>query len=388
MERTSQARFASREPIRHIRKRTIASMRRKITGAETKRVRDHVRERLAERVVHVRHRMSRVRNRMEEPPSVRLKDKVSFMLGVLGCFVTEFALLRQPMHFGRWYVGFIIPLLLLRLWMYAAFKWHYFLLDFCYVVNVACVAMVVVYPHNRILLLVNFAHASGPLALAVPTWRNSLVFHSLDKITSVFIHALPATLLFCIRWYPPPGRELPPALSYADMMTYGVGGYLLWQIFYLAITEVLLAHRLNSNQELMTSIRWLTTPPLSGLAKLTQTVCRRVGIFKPAETFDSESWKTKTIFMTVQLLYTTVALQLVPLLYASFNLHSAYLLTILCFCVWNGSNYYIEVFSKAYRKQFEGDAAARHAARMEAMEAPQRQSSGAASVESNESKDE
>ena len=28
----------------------------------------------------------------------------------------------------------------------------------------------------------NFAHTSGPLALAIPIWRNSLVFHSLDKV--------------------------------------------------------------------------------------------------------------------------------------------------------------------------------------------------------------
>lgn len=28
----------------------------------------------------------------------------------------------------------------------------------------------------------------GPLASAIITWRNSLVFHSIDKVTSLFIH--------------------------------------------------------------------------------------------------------------------------------------------------------------------------------------------------------
>lgn len=44
--------------------------------------------------------------------------------------------------------------------------------------------------------------ATGPLAWAIPVWRNSLVFHDIDKITSIFIHAFPGMLVFCMRWYP------------------------------------------------------------------------------------------------------------------------------------------------------------------------------------------
>lgn len=33
--------------------------------------------------------------------------------------------------------------------------------------------------------------SNGPLLWAIITWRNSLVFHDLDKITSVMIHAFP-----------------------------------------------------------------------------------------------------------------------------------------------------------------------------------------------------
>lgn len=40
------------------------------------------------------------------------------------------------------------------------------------------------------------------------TWRNSFVFHSLDKVTSVFIHSFPALLTYVHRWdlvrRPPP----------------------------------------------------------------------------------------------------------------------------------------------------------------------------------------
>jgi hypothetical protein len=40
---------------------------------------------------------------------------------------------------------------------------------------------------------------TGPLASAIITWRNSLVFHSLDKVTSLFIHMYPPLVLTVIR---------------------------------------------------------------------------------------------------------------------------------------------------------------------------------------------
>ena len=51
--------------------------------------------------------------------------------------------------------------------------------------------------------------------------------------------------------------------------------------------------------------------------------------------------------------------------WASFRAHLAYIISILACCVWNGGSYYIEVFSKAYRKQFEGDAVTRRRLQLE-----------------------
>ena len=76
-------------------------------------------------------------------------------------------------------------------------------------------------------------------------------------------------------------------------------------------------------------------------------------------------WQTKLIFVSVQLLYTCLTLLLAAYLYTSFNAHLAYLLSILACCIWNGGSYYIEVFSKAYRKQFEGDAVTRRRLQLE-----------------------
>ena len=44
--------------------------------------------------------------------------------------------------------------------------------------------------------MVMFGIANGPLALATYIFRNSLVFHDVDKMTSVYIHVLPLFLTY------------------------------------------------------------------------------------------------------------------------------------------------------------------------------------------------
>ena len=39
----------------------------------------------------------------------------------------------------------------------------------------------------------------GPLMCAIIVWKNSLVFHSLDKLTSFFLHAFPPIVVHLLR---------------------------------------------------------------------------------------------------------------------------------------------------------------------------------------------
>ena len=45
-----------------------------------------------------------------------------------------------------------------------------------------------------------FGFTNGPLLAAIVLWRNSVVPHSVDKMTSMFIHTSPAIALWGIRW--------------------------------------------------------------------------------------------------------------------------------------------------------------------------------------------
>ena len=52
------------------------------------------------------------------------------------------------------------------------------------------------------LFKVMFSFSNGPVLLAIILWRNSMVFHSVDKMTSLFIHSFPPLYSYTIRWYP------------------------------------------------------------------------------------------------------------------------------------------------------------------------------------------
>lgn len=66
-------------------------------------------------------------------------------------------------------------------------------------------------------------------------WQNRLVFHDIDKVTSLFIHAMPALLSYCVRWCNPElwadSTEEENFISVKDigiMMLF----YVLWQVDY------------------------------------------------------------------------------------------------------------------------------------------------------------
>ena len=45
----------------------------------------------------------------------------------------------------------------------------------------------------------NYILCMGPLMCAIIVWKNSLVFHSLDKLTSFFLHAFPPIVVHLLR---------------------------------------------------------------------------------------------------------------------------------------------------------------------------------------------
>jgi len=79
-------------------------------------------------------------------------------------------------------------LLPLRAYTYKKRAWHYFLFDLCYYATVLNFIYIWLLPSSPALFVACYCLSHGSLASAVITWRNSLVFHDSDKVTSLFIH--------------------------------------------------------------------------------------------------------------------------------------------------------------------------------------------------------
>ena len=115
-------------------------------------------------------------------------------------------------------------------------------------------------------------------------WRNSLVFHSLDKTTSVYLHVLPAVVSYVWRWSPEQQAECLRTgschLSLLEWFGFPLAFYTIWQVLYLLYTEVLMVDHLNADPALETSLRYLARSP-GGLANVSRRVCRALGILAP-----------------------------------------------------------------------------------------------------------
>ena len=122
---------------------------------------------------------------VSDPGFIMSVDKASLVLGVLTLLATEFVLLVIPRKMGALYTALLVPLMVARYVLYRADLFHYFMYDFCYFAQMLMLVYLHLYPDDVRLERALFAIANGPLAFAVVAWRNSLVFHSMDKMTSM-----------------------------------------------------------------------------------------------------------------------------------------------------------------------------------------------------------
>ena len=126
------------------------------------------------------------------------------MFGVVVLLISYFLLGVSPCeHFLTWTVALKFGLLTFRFFDYRKKKWHYFMFDFCYFSNFLMLIFLICFPKSKTLFYVTLACCNGPLPWSIPMFRNSLVVHDIDKMTSLFIHAFPPKAMFILTWVVP-----------------------------------------------------------------------------------------------------------------------------------------------------------------------------------------
>ena len=87
----------------------------------------------------------------------------------------------------------------MRIYSFKKRRWHYFLFDLCYFVNIVNFVWIWILPQSRALFIACYCLSHGSVATAIVTWRLGMVFHDAEKVTSMFIHIYPPFVLSTIR---------------------------------------------------------------------------------------------------------------------------------------------------------------------------------------------
>jgi hypothetical protein len=275
---------------------------------------------------------------------VRTRDKVSFFFGVMSLLVSAllFGLAPQWIHIAYTVQG--LYLLPLRAYHYKKRSWHYFLFDLCYYVTILNFVYMWFFPSNTALFMACYILSHGSLASAVITWRNSLVFHDTDKVTSLFVHIYAPFTFTVIRHFYPNAEDRFPALKALPHLNpvraLLVSGaiYISWQLMYWKFVLVDRRSKIASGQR-TTSFSFLLNDKRGAIGRALSSVPPQY---------------REISFMAGQLVYSLLTeLPAVYLLYDSPVWSGAFLMFIFSVSVWNGGGFYIEVFGRKFERELE-----------------------------------
>jgi hypothetical protein len=281
--------------------------------------------------------------RFLSPQRVLLRDKLTWCCGTLSMVGAAYWLGHAPQTFYRLYTVEAGVLLLLRWMFYRWSRQHYYLFDWCYIANAMLLVHLWYAPTNVLFAKVMFAHSMGPLLWSILAFRNSIVPHSLDKMTSHFMHFLPALVCWCQRWHTsgPLAERLrtdPVAAAQwasggmRDLVLLPMVPYLCWAVLYYLKIFVWSSRKIQQ-RNYDTLFKFVTSSRRSLFGAI---VLRFPPGLQPI------------VYMAVHQLLTLLTMAFNTLWFSSQLANTAFLLCIFAASTWTGSTFYFDHFAHRY----------------------------------------
>ncbi|KAM4064789.1 putative membrane protein [Hirsutella rhossiliensis] len=302
----------------------------------------------------MRRRVDKLGRQWNDTKAVSIREKISFIFGVINIFISGYLIGGFPQYFHIWYTAQLVYFMPIRFFTYHHQGYHYFLADLCYFANFLLSLSIWVFPNSKRLFMAAYCLSFGNNAVAIIMWRNSLVFHSLDKVTSLFIHIMPCATLHCIVHLLSPDQQQDrfPAIwtiknstpgsptAYANvvsMLAWSTIPYAFWQVAYYLLITVRRRDKIAAGRP--TSFTWLRRSySKTWVGNLVLSLPKRL---------------QESAFMAIQYSYAVLTMLPCPIWFASRYASSAFLFTLFAWSIYNGSTYYIDVFGKRFQKELE-----------------------------------
>ncbi|KAK2752409.1 hypothetical protein FQN55_007449 [Onygenales sp. PD_40] len=301
----------------------------------------------------MRDSVERLGERWNDTATVTAREKVSFIAGVLNIFISGYLIGAYPQYFFYWYTFQLCYFMPIRYYTYHKRGYHYFLADLCYFVNFLAFLSLWVFPKSKRLFLSTYCLAYGNNAVAIAMWRNSMVFHSLDKVTSLFIHIMPPVTLHCLTHLTSPEFLLkrfpaiyhikfsepgsPEHYTLGAMMIWATVPYAVWQLSYHFLITVRRREKIAAGRP--TSFTWLRK-------SYAKTWIGKLVLSLPSSL-------QEPAFMLIQYVYALLTITPCPLWFWYRWASSFFLTAVFSWSIYNGATFYIDVFGKRFQKELE-----------------------------------
>ena len=344
-EKVRKSREALKSRSQMARERMVEQWRRRVPSAEEQL--DRYRKRM-------RTSVEKLGRQWNDTKVITLREKISFICGVMNIFISGYLIGGYPELFHLWYTVQVLYFMPIRFYTYSRRGYQYFLADLCYFVNLLLMLSLWVFPNSKRLFTAVYCLAYGNNAIAIIMWRNSLVFHSFDKVTSLFIHIMPCATLHCVvhlfseenqkKRFPaiwtiktsPPGSPTAYA-NIVSMLAWSTIPYAFWQLSYYFFITVRRREKIAAGRP--TSFTWL-------LRSYSKSWLGKMVLALP-DMFQEPA------FMLIQYVYAVMTMLPCPLWFYNRYASSIFLLSVFAWSVHNGSTYYIDVFGKRFQKELE-----------------------------------
>ena len=199
-----------------------------------------------------------------------------------------------------------------------------------------------VYPLSVTLAKMVFALSLGPLLWSILAFRNSLVYHSFDKVTSLFLHWFPACVCWAHRWHPPESlslalekdsylREKWDTASFKELCVIPILPYLAWAVLYYLKIFVVSQKRISERK----------------YATLFNYVTSRKGIFAYV-VLKFPRRLQPLAYLSLHCALTTAVMALNVFWWGHEIACTALIVAALALASWNGASFYFNVFARRY----------------------------------------
>jgi len=271
---------------------------------------------------------------------IRGVDHFKFCFNFLNLIVTAVLATKDAKYYA-FYNGILVSVIMThRLYEFYTKRWHFYLFDFCYLVNTIVNVYIIFFPKSEIWFFASFALAIGPILNAVNYFRNSFVFHSTEKTTSLLIHCSPPLAMFLIHWHDESKYFVSSTIGIHEfgleflLKWFGstLAFYGVWSVaYYILIFKLFKNHILKNKYETLYSL-FLTDP-------------RTAKHFKGT----GENW-IELIYMWRHFFGTFQVIAIAMVFYYSYWLALVWVIFNLSVGIYNGGTYLIEYHSARYER--------------------------------------